>query len=160
MYTGAHLNLRFGSARPVNGCVLQAHMLGKSCLMNRPSHNSHSYRVLAIGCDVSQLSSGANLLTQAGYSTDLVVKVDQAVRRASTGRYHLAIVSATFPYDEQIAIRARLKQVRPNLPVLLLDTRHDTPDAFLAVVADCLQQKKSFRFGTRRDRIHVDPDTL
>ncbi len=126
--------------------------------MTRPSHNSRSYRILAIGCDVSQLSSGANLLTQAGYSTDLVIKVDQAVRRASTGRYHLAIVSATFSYDEQLAIRAQLKQVRPNLPVLLLGAQHDTPDVFLAEVAHHLKQTRSFRFGTRRDRVHLDPD--
>jgi hypothetical protein len=90
----------------------------------------------------------------------LVIKVDQAVRRASSGRYHLAIVSSTFTYDEQIAVRGRLKQVRQNLPVLLLGPQHDSPDAFLAVVADYLQQKKSFRFGTRRDRIHLDPDIL
>jgi DNA-binding NtrC family response regulator len=128
--------------------------------MSRPSPNSHSYRILAIGCDVSELSSGANLLTQAGYSTDLVIKVDQAVRQASTGRYHLAIVSSTFAYDEQIAIRGRLKQVRQNLPVLLLGAQHDSPDAFLAVVAECLQQSKSFRFGTRRDVVHLDPDIL
>ncbi len=135
-------------------------MLEKFCWMTSPSPISRSYRILAIGCDVSQLSSGANLLTQAGYSADVVIKLDQAVRRASTGRYHLAIISATFPYDEQIAIRGRLKQARPNLRVLLLGAQLDTPDAFLAVVADSLQQKKSFRFGTRRDRIHLDPDIL
>jgi DNA-binding NtrC family response regulator len=126
--------------------------------MSKHSQNPHSYQILAIGRDVSQLSSGANLLTQAGYSTHLVVKVDQAVRRASTGRYHLAVVSSTFPYDEQIAIRGRLKQVRPNLAVLLLGEHHNSPDAFFAEVAHHLEQKQSFRFGTRHDRVHRDPD--
>jgi hypothetical protein len=37
---------------------------------------------------VSQLSSGANLLTQAGYTTDLVITVDRALQRATFGRYH------------------------------------------------------------------------
>ncbi len=126
--------------------------------MIKSSHNSHSYRILAVGSDVSQLSSGANLLTQAGYSAHPVIDVDQAVRRASIGRYHLVIVSSTFTYDEQIAIRGRLKQVRPNLRVLLLGTQHDSPDAFLAEVAHHLRQKHSFRFGTRRDKPHADPD--
>ena len=128
--------------------------------MIKSSHNSHPFRILAVGCDVSRLSSGANLLTQAGYSTDFVMKVDQAVRRASTGRYHLAIVSSTFTHDEQLAIRGHLKQVRPNLPVLLLSPLHDAPNAFLAEVAHHLEQKQSFRFGTRRDRIHLDSDVL
>jgi hypothetical protein len=118
--------------------------------MIKSSHNSHSYRILAVGSDVSQLSSGANLLTQAGYSTDLV----------APGRYHLAIVSATFTSDEQLALRARLKQIRPNLPVLLLGAQHDSPDAFLAEVARHLRQKQSFRFGTRLDRFHLDPEIL
>src|SRR6516164_6321374 len=48
--------------------------------MVRISPNSRIRRVLAVGRDVSQLSSGANLLTQAGYTTDLVVTVDQALR--------------------------------------------------------------------------------
>jgi PleD family two-component response regulator len=110
--------------------------------------------------NVSQLSSGANLLTQAGYSTDRVMNVDQAVRSVAPGRYHLAIVSATFTYDEQLALRARLKQVRPNRPVLLLGARHDSPDAFLAEVAHHMRQKQSFRFGTRLDRVHLDPTIL
>jgi PleD family two-component response regulator len=126
--------------------------------MLNPFHNTRTYRILAVGCDISQLSSGANLLTQAGYSTDPVMMPDQAVRCAAAGRYHLAIVSATFPYDEQRAIRAKLKQVRPNLAVLLLGAQHDSPDAFLSQVATCLKHNPGFRFGTRRDGVHLDPE--
>lgn len=126
--------------------------------MMTPVHNSHVYKILAIGCDISRLSSRANLLTQAGYTTDPVARVDQAIRRAATGRYHLAIVSATFTCDEQTAIRARLKRARHNLPVLILGSQHDSPNAFLAEVAHLLQQKRSFLFGTRRDSIHLDPE--
>ena len=99
-------------------------------------------------------------MTQDGYSTDIVMNVDQAVRRASTGRYHLATVSSTFSHDEQLAICGRLKQVRPNLPVLLLSSQHDSPNAFLTEVAHHLNQARSFRFGTRRDRVHLDPDLV
>jgi hypothetical protein len=111
--------------------------------MVRSSPNPRIRRILALGRDVSQLSSGANLLTQAGYTTDLVVKVDQAVRRVGVGRYHLAIISTTFEYDEQVAIRARLKQVKPSLPVLLLKPEHDSPETFLESVAACLGKAKS-----------------
>jgi hypothetical protein len=111
--------------------------------MVRSSPNPRIRRILALGRDVSQLSSGANLLTQAGYTADLVVKVDQAVRRVGVGRYHLAIISTTFAYDEQIAIRARLKQVKPSLPVLLLGREHDSPETFLESVANCLGRAKS-----------------
>jgi hypothetical protein len=92
---------------------------------------------------VSRLSSGANLLTQAGYTTDLVITVDRAIRRATVGRYHLAIVSATFTSDEQHAICAHLKQVKPGLPVLLLGPEHDSPRAFLESVSTCLGRPKT-----------------
>lgn len=89
---------------------------------------------------MSQLSSEANLLTQAGYKTNLVVTVDRAMRRATVGRYHLAIVSTTFSSDEQLAIRAHLK---PSLPVLLLGPEHDSPAAFLESVSTCLGRPKT-----------------
>ena len=92
--------------------------------MARSSPNPRIRRILAVGRDVSRLSSGANLLTQAGYTTDLVITVDRAIRRATVGRYHLAIVSATFTSDEQHAICAHLKQVKPGLPVLLLGSTY------------------------------------
>ena len=50
--------------------------------MVRRSHNPQPYRIMAVGRDISQLSSGANILTQAGYSADLVPEIDHAVRRA------------------------------------------------------------------------------
>ena len=127
--------------------------------MPRLSHNPELYRVLAIGRDISLLSSGANVLTQAGYRADTVVAVDQAIRRVMVGKYHLVIVSSTFSCDEQIAIRARLKQSRQNLPVLLMGSAHDSPDAFLAAVAESLKQKKSFQFGARFDQSGLDHDT-
>ena len=110
--------------------------------MVRTSPNSRIRRILAVGRDVSQLSSRANLLTHAGYTTDLVVTIDQAVQRASVGRYHLAIVSPTFSDDEQLAIRARLEQAKPSLPVLLVGPSHDSPEAFLVAVAACLSRNK------------------
>jgi len=109
-----------------------------SDLMVRLSPNSRIRRILVVGRDVSQLSSGANLLTQAGYTTDLVVTVDRALRRASVGRYHLAIISTTFTCEEQLAIRTRLKQVQPSLAVLLLCPEHDSPGVFLDSVSACL----------------------
>jgi len=107
--------------------------------MVRRSQNPPPYRILAVSSDVSLLSSGANILTQAGYSTDLVLTVDQAVRRVLVRPYHLAIVSSTFTRDQQIAIRARLKQVRQKTPVLLLGPEHDSPDFFLTAVANALR---------------------
>jgi|SRR5271165_2797913 len=119
--------------------------------MVRRSHNPQLHRILVVGRDVSRLSSRANVLTQAGYSADPVLESDHALRRALVRPYHLAIVSSTFTVDEQLAIRARLKTIRPNLPVLLLAPEHDKPDALLTAVADCLKQKKRFRFGTRHN---------
>ena len=92
-------------------------------------------RILAIGIDVSRLSSGANLLTLAGYSADPVLKIDDAVRRMIKSHYHLAIVCADFTYEEQISICAWLRQVRPQIPVLLLGDEHNSPEPFLAAVA-------------------------
>jgi DNA-binding response OmpR family regulator len=119
--------------------------------MVRLPHKPQSHRILVIGSDVSRLSSRANVLTQAGYTADPVPEIDHAVRRARTQRYHLAVLSSSFSADEQLAIRARLKAVRPDLPVLMLAPEHDKPDTFLTAVADSLKQKKRFRFGARHD---------
>ena len=112
------------------------------------SSNSQVYRILVVGRDVSELSAGANLLTQAGYGTDLVVTLDQAVRRAIVGRYHLAVVSSTFTYDEQLAIRARLKQAKPALPTLLLGPEHASPDVLRTAVANCLKKGLTVDFDS------------
>ncbi len=124
--------------------------------MVRQSHNPQPYRILIVGSDVSRLSSRANVLTQAGYTVDLVVGSAHAARRVLAGRYHLAIISSTFCHDEQIAIRSRLRKVREGLPILLLDLKHDSVDVFLSDVAHCLKQKRKFLFGTKHDGISMD----
>ncbi len=120
--------------------------------------NSQPVRILAIGADISRLSSGANLLTLAGYSTDLVFTIDDAVRRLLKSRYHLAIVCATFTFDEQISIRLRLRQVRPRIPVLLLTVEHDSPAAFLAAVAGHLRAGSKLESVAPRGPLAVDPN--
>lgn len=123
--------------------------------MARRFHSSHLYRILAVGTDVSRLSSRANLLTQAGYDADIFLTVDQAAWRVLVRQYDLAIVSATFTPDQQAAIRGRLKQVRPNLTILLLGAEHDSPDAFLAATAECLKQRNRLPMMPA-----IDPPTL
>lgn len=108
--------------------------------MNR-RQNPQLFRILAIGNDVSRLSSGANVLTQAGYNADFVLKIDDVPRRLAKTRYHLAIVSSAFTYDEQLAIRARVRQVRPQVPVLLLGPEHDSPALFLEAVSQLLRDR-------------------
>ncbi len=122
-----------------------------------PSNNSLPARILAIGADISRLSSGANLLTQAGYRADLVLKIDDAVRRISKSRYHLAIVCSTFTYDQQISIRARLRQVRPQVPVLLLDAEHNSPALLLAAVASRLRTVSKLELVSSCLPAAVDP---
>lgn len=124
--------------------------------MARRFNNSQLYRILAVGRDISSLSSRANLLTQAGYTADIFLNMDQAVGRALVRRYDLAIVSSTFTSDEQTAIRSRLKQVRPNLPVLLLEGKHDSSDAFLSAVEDCLKPGFRFRYGIVPDQLPAE----
>jgi DNA-binding NtrC family response regulator len=128
-------------------------------MMVRRSHNPQLYRILAVGRDVSSLSSGANILTQAGYTVDIFLMIDQVLRRVLVKRYHLAIVSTTFTRDEQIAIRARLKQVRQDLPVLLLGPGHDSPETLLTAAKDCLKQKKKLQTGASRDGFPLDHGT-
>ena len=65
------------------------------------------------------------------------------MRRATVGRYHLAIVSTTFSSDERLAIRAHLKEVKPGLPVLPLGPEHDSPAAFLESVSTCPGRPKT-----------------
>ena len=106
--------------------------------MNR-CPNPQMYRILLIGADISHLSNCANLLTQAGYDPDLVCKFDDAVRRVSLPRYHLAIVSDSLSTDEQLTWRKHLRQVRPLLPVLLQTPEHRKAAVFLAAVDHALR---------------------
>jgi DNA-binding response OmpR family regulator len=124
--------------------------------MVRGSHNPQLYRILAVGSDVSRLSSRANVLTQAGYTVDLVLDCEHAARRVRAGEYHLAVISSTFSPDEQVAIRTRLSKVRESLPILLLGPEHDSPDVLLTDLARSLKQKTKFVFGTRLDSIPLD----
>ena len=127
--------------------------------MIRRSRSPQRYRILAVGNDVSHLSSCANLLTLAGYRADIFLRVDDAVRRVLIRQYDLAIVGFAFARDDQFAVKATLRQVRENLPILLLSSEHDSPDAFLAAVADCLKQKKRFQFPTGLDSYWLDRKT-
>jgi DNA-binding response OmpR family regulator len=107
--------------------------------------------MLVVGRDVSRLSSRANVLTQAGYTVDIFLTIDQAVRRILAKRYHLAVVSPTFPIDEQTAVRVSLKQVQRELAVLLLRPDLDSTDVFLAAVAASLRRKKTLPSAITRD---------
>ncbi len=119
--------------------------------MVRRTHKPRLYRILAVGDDISRLSSRANVLTQAGYNTDLALSVDHAVRRTQIRPYELVIVSHSFGFEKQILIRARLRRIRHDLPVLLLTPEHELPDVFLSAVADCLKHKMKYQFGVKRD---------
>jgi DNA-binding NtrC family response regulator len=108
--------------------------------MNRRP-NPQMYRILLIGGDISHLSNCANLLTQAGYDPDLVCKLDDAIRRVSMPRYHLAIVSDSLSTDEQLTLRKHLRRVRPLLPVLLQTPAHRRTAVFLAAVDHALRPR-------------------
>ena len=107
-----------------------------------PPSDSQTTRVLTIGNDVSQLSSRANLLIHAGYNVDLEVNVERALRRLRVHPYHLVILSGKLSHDEQIGIRAQLRQVRSDQRVLLLSEREDGADGLLESVASSLRHNR------------------
>lgn len=96
-------------------------------------------RILMISNDISLASSSANLLIQAGHSVDLEVKVERALQRSCSTPYDLVVVSNNFSRTEQVAIRARFKQTRPEQRVLLLGHRAQDPAEFLESVAASLR---------------------
>ncbi len=100
-------------------------------------------RILNVGNDLSVLSSRANLLTQAGYSADLEVDEERAMRRLRARPYHMVVVSNRIGQEEQLRIRAKCKQVKPEVPVLLLDETEDEAEQFLASVASRLRRSKA-----------------
>ena len=106
-------------------------------------HKSPLLRILLIGADVSRLSAAANLLTQAGYDADFVCNSDDAIRRVAVPRYHLALVTDSLTPDEQLAMRHRLRQGRPQLPVLLQTTEYREPAALIAAIAASLRSKSA-----------------
>jgi uncharacterized iron-regulated protein len=77
----------------------------------------------------------------AGYSADLEIDHERAARRLRTTHYHLIIVSNTFTRDEQLSIRAKLRQVKPEVSVLLLTEREIDADQFLRSVESHLRPK-------------------
>ena len=99
---------------------------------------TRSTRILLVSNDVSLTSSRANLLTLAGYSADLELDQQRAVRRIRTCYYHLVIVSETFAPEEQLMLRSKLKQTRTELPVLLLSEHERDGVEFLSAVESFL----------------------
>lgn len=99
-------------------------------------------RILILSRDVSLLSSRVNLLTQEGYSADWEVDPERALRRIRTRHYHLVVLSNSFSEEEQLNLRAKVKQTRLEQAVLLLGTDENEGEQFLRSVELSIRQNK------------------
>ncbi len=115
--------------------------------MRMPS--SRTIRILTLSRDVSLLSSRANLLTQAGYSADCELDQERALRRIRTRGYDLIIVSDSFSPDEQVALRAKVRQLEPDTAVLLLGEEAKDAGQLLELVEASLEKKNNIRARLR-----------
>jgi len=96
-------------------------------------------------------SSPVNLLTRAGYTSNVVLEIDHAIRRVTVRRYHLVIAGHSFSAGDQIAVRSRLKHVRYDLRVRLLASEQENPEVPLTTVAQCLERNHRLHLAARVD---------
>lgn len=98
-------------------------------------------KVLILGHDVSFLSMLANLLTLAGYSVDVLLDADLAIRKACEKNYDLAVVGYSFSDEEQRAFRTELGKYRRALPVLVVAQRQQDPERLLVDVGVAIKKR-------------------
>ena len=79
-----------------------------------------AFRVLSLGYDSMLMPIRTMLLKQAGYHVIESHSVDSALLQIKSAPIDLLLICHTVPSDEQDALIAAVKAIRPKLPILCL----------------------------------------
>jgi DNA-binding NtrC family response regulator len=92
-------------------------------------------KVLSVCSDGSVLRTRGMVLQNAGYNVCSAEDYSQAVNQCATGSFDVAVLSASLPYDDRIALAAEMKRRWPATQVVMYCRIHESP-AHADVVID------------------------
>lgn len=91
-------------------------------------------RVLSVCTDGSVLRTRSLVLQNAGYSVASVEDYSQAVDQCAISNFDVAVLSASLPYDDRVALAAEVKKRWPGTHVVMYCRIHEAPAYADAVV--------------------------
>jgi CheY-like chemotaxis protein len=119
---------------------LQAHLVG-SFLAGHPlvAHQSSNTavakpRVLSVCNDGSVLRTRSLVLQNAGYSVCPAENYNDAINRCSSDNFEIAVLGASLPYDDRVALAAEVKKRCPSTHVVMYCRVHEIPAHADAVI--------------------------
>jgi DNA-binding NtrC family response regulator len=91
-------------------------------------------KVLSVCNDDSVLRTRGMVLQNAGYSVASAEDYGQAVDQCASGDFDVAVLSASLPYDDRIALAAEMKKRWPATHVIMYCRVHELPAHADAVI--------------------------
>jgi DNA-binding NtrC family response regulator len=91
-------------------------------------------RILSVCNDGSVLRTRGLVLQNAGYNVCPAEDVSQAVDRCSSNNFDVAVLGASLPYNDRIALAAEVKKRWPSTHVVMYCRIHEIPANADAVI--------------------------
>ena len=91
-------------------------------------------RILSVCNDDSVLRTRGMVLQNAGYNVSSAEDYGQAVDQCASRRFDVAVLSASLPYDDRIALAAEVKTRWPATHVVMYCRIHELPAYADAVI--------------------------
>jgi len=91
-------------------------------------------KILSVSNDDSVLRTRSMVLQNAGYNVCGVEDYGQAVDRCSAANFDVAVLGASLPYDDRIALAAEVKKRWPATHVVMYCRIHELPAYADAVI--------------------------
>jgi PleD family two-component response regulator len=91
-------------------------------------------RVLSVCNDGSVLRTRGMVLQNAGYNVSSAVDYTQAVDQCASRNFDVAVLSASLPYHDRIALAAEVKKRWPTTHVVMYCRIHELPAYADAVI--------------------------
>ncbi len=91
-------------------------------------------RILSVCNDGSVLRTRGMVLQNAGYHVACAEDYNQAVSQCALNSFDVAVLSASLPYDDRIALAAEVKKRWPTTHVVMYCRIHELPAHADAVI--------------------------
>ncbi len=106
--------------------------------MCSPNPSPGSPRILSISRDAMLLASRNAVLRTAGYTIETAMRDDQAVERMRAGGIDAIVLGDSIEFVERNRLARDLKQIAPNVPILVIKTTGEDPPQEAAASMDSL----------------------
>ena len=91
-------------------------------------------KVLSVSDDHSVLRTRGLVLKNAGYMVCQAANRDQAMEQCAQDRFDVAVLGASLPYDDRVALAAEVKKFCPSTQVVMFCRIHEAPADADAVI--------------------------